>query len=647
MRAITRWARICLIAALILSTGASAFSIRQTPLGFTTRWSNPTIGFYVNPAGSDDISNGSDLAAVMQSFADWEAITCSKLAFNDLGDTFTSSVIANGASPNGQNEVIWIEDASWSFGKFVLGVTTPITYQSGDIVEADIAFNGYQQQWSTNGQWGSSDVKSVAIHEIGHAFGMQHNLQGNSLQEPPTMSPAADPYGKSATLETDDKLGACFLYPSGNKYECNGDAQCPYVVDNAQNGEEFYAAKLICNINQCAYTDGSGTQKGIGEACTTQNDCTPPLFCQPLSTGEAYCSQYCIPEASTCPNGFECYPYADGDGGACLVAPEEVKGEGVTCVGNEECASNVCYPNAFGTWECRNPCGANEACPAGYTCFYSPGFATDACLPDALVPATKVQDGYPCNAAADCASGICVANPGTIGPQFCRSACIPGQNSCSVGWDCLDLGGGNGACVPGAPPTLEPEGGACETAGDCETGTCFGGVCAKGCNVISAGCSDGQRCLRLGSDDVGGVCQSIGPAGLGSLCQSDLDCASLFCASFAAGGATECVEPCVLDGGNCDNGTCAALFGQSLVGGCFGGPNATTDGADGSDGTTGQTDIDNTTGTDDNQADPYIAGSGNSSGCQQLHHSSQSSWPFAYLLLLLVLACQRLRDSRL
>ena len=47
----------------------------HNPLGHSNHW------IYVNPAGSDDISNGSDIAAVMQSFADWEAIDCSSSRF--------------------------------------------------------------------------------------------------------------------------------------------------------------------------------------------------------------------------------------------------------------------------------------------------------------------------------------------------------------------------------------------------------------------------------------------------------------------------------------------------------------------------------------------------------------------------------------
>ena len=146
-------------------------------------------------------------------------------------------MIANGGQPNGQNEFIWIEDASWSFGKFVLGVTTPIIYQNGDIVEADIAFNGYAQ-WSTNGQWGSSDVKSVAIHEIGHAFGMQTQSPGQLITGTTDHVSCRGPAGKSAEFENDDKLGACFL-SNATTYQCSGDAQCPYVVDTSQNGEEF------------------------------------------------------------------------------------------------------------------------------------------------------------------------------------------------------------------------------------------------------------------------------------------------------------------------------------------------------------------------------------------------------------------------
>ena len=82
------------------------------------------------------------------------------------------------------------------------------------------------------------------------------------------------------------------------------------------------------------------------------------------------------------PYGFECYPYADGDRGM-LSRSDETKGEGETCVGNEECESNICYPNAFGTGTAIHAVLMRPP-PRIYLLFLPPW--TDACLPDSLVP---------------------------------------------------------------------------------------------------------------------------------------------------------------------------------------------------------------------------------------------------------------------
>jgi len=59
----------------------------------------------------------------------------------------------------------------------VLGLTqTSFSPVSGEISEADIAFNGYLNKWSTNGKSGTVDVLNVAAHEEGHFIGAQHVL---------------------------------------------------------------------------------------------------------------------------------------------------------------------------------------------------------------------------------------------------------------------------------------------------------------------------------------------------------------------------------------------------------------------------------------------------------------------------------------
>jgi hypothetical protein len=130
--------------ALLLPSLGRAYSIQQTPLNYTVKWSKLPIGYYVTSIGSDDVPGNSDTDAILASFADWEAIECSKLAFEQLGTTTTTDVIATGAAPNEKNELVFVEDSNWSFGEWVLGVTSPLTYISGEIFEADIAFNGYQ-----------------------------------------------------------------------------------------------------------------------------------------------------------------------------------------------------------------------------------------------------------------------------------------------------------------------------------------------------------------------------------------------------------------------------------------------------------------------------------------------------------------------
>lgn len=567
-----------LIALLVALPATSlAYSINLTGSGFIVRWDKVPVTYYVNPTGSGDISNGSDTAAIAAAFADWQAVGCSALTFTKLGNTTTAVVIANGAEPNGKNELTWVENNSWEFGQYVLGVTTPITYTTGTIIEADIAFNGYLSKWSTTGQFGRSDVKSVAIHEIGHMFGLQHNLAGFSQSNPPTMAPTADPYGKTASLEADDELGACFLYPAGGKMSCASDSQCPYVVDkNPETGQEFYTDKLVCNGSVCAFdSGGTATQKGLGELCESQNQCAGQLFCQPLQSGEAYCSQSCNPQTQDCPAGFGCFPYSDGQGGACIPVDEEKLALGEYCAGHDECESNLCYPSTNGSWQCRSPCNADTQCGGGQGCFVVPGYPSGACLPESLIPSYKVIDGDPCNEHLDCASEICVLNPGSGGPKFCRSGCNPSANTCSLGFICQPIGQG-GACVPAPdqppPPVLGGIGAACSADTECQSGLCQGGVCRQGCNLASPTCAaeQAEACQRLHADELAGYCVGRGTVEIGAVCSVDADCWSRFC-EVAPGFATRvCLIGCAVGSEQCGEGqTCAIVEGLSTLGACF------------------------------------------------------------------------------
>lgn len=642
-----------LVAALcLLASGtASSFSINLSEAGHIVRWKKVPIGYYLSPVGSDDISNGTDLAAISASFADWEKIACSAVSFKYLGDAVASNVIASGAAPNGKNEIAWLEGSAWPFSKKVLGVTSPLIYWDGSLTEADIAFNGKQVQWSTTGQFGKADVKSVAIHEIGHYFGSQHVLNGYSVNNPPTMAPTADPYGKTATLEAEDEKVACFLYPAGGTYSCTKDSQCPFAVDtNPDTGQEFYAAKASCVAGKCEFDASLDTgKKDIGELCAVQGECKTPFFCQPLTGGESICVQFCQPSQDECPAGFTCFPYSTG-GGACLPADLTLKKNGEFCSGHPECESQLCYPSTSGNWQCRSACPETGSCPSGETCFAAPGYPEGACLPDELVPEYKVVDGDPCNAHGDCQSGICVKNPGTAGPQFCRSECLPGGLSCSFGFACQAVDGSTFACLPGGDvqnPVADGE--ACTKGAECASGTCHGGICKSACNVVAPTCpQEGQACQRITSDDVGGVCELGGPLELGAICDSDLDCATRFCEFVVGYAERRCMIPCFSGGDDCDAGrTCAILPTLTTLGACLdadgGLPLAeddATDTTESTDATDPSEPTEPTDGTD--TSPPPTTQNAAANGCASAGRT-QGGLPLTLLLVALLLGVMRKR----
>jgi hypothetical protein len=260
------------------------------------------------------------------------------------------------------------------------------------------------------------------------------------------MAPTADPYGRTASLEYDDELGACYLYPTGSIFSCTQSSQCPYVLDNAPDtGEDYYALKLVCGASVCKYESGG---KGIGESCSG-NDCAAPLFCQPV-TGGSVCSKYCYTDFTSCPSGFACFAYQGEQSlGACLESDAPTtKANGQPCFGSADCASGLCV-EIGGEYTCRQPCtkvNAASVCAGGEVCFVAGGATAGACVPKALAPSDLSPSGFPCNAGGECMSGICLKTPGGSGPQFCRDSC---ETGCSADFSCTTVNG-QAVCLPTA-----------------------------------------------------------------------------------------------------------------------------------------------------------------------------------------------------
>ena len=293
-----------LAAASLLCTGtnAMAFGIQLTN-GNALSWPTDIVGYEMDVDGTSDISDGSDLVAVASAVISWNGVGCSSITLTQTGTTTSTDTILTTNQTDGTNRLAWVEDSRWQYGQYVLGITTPVFSYSGDISEADIAFNGYQSSWSTsdNSSGYKVDVESVAVHELGHLIGMQHVLNGEYSTDPPTMSPSVDPYLRTRTLSADDASGACFLYPSG-AYVCGGACDCPAVVDQDYGGE-FNAGRLECQGGTCAgMSTGGPTDLPLGSNCNNSDECSGEFFCQSVSGLGSYCAQGCTPSSSNCPS---------------------------------------------------------------------------------------------------------------------------------------------------------------------------------------------------------------------------------------------------------------------------------------------------------------------------------------------------------
>ncbi|MFZ4577152.1 MAG: hypothetical protein ACOYOB_02060 [Myxococcota bacterium] len=570
-------ARALLTLALCWPAQAQAFSVSvPTPTTKTfVKWYTNKVMYYLHPSGTPDIGAAASLDELRLGWKGWMDINCTGLQFiegyhcntaqgkclydksggvavscskdADCPSALNVKVVPIGYNPNNRNELVFVENADWQFGKYVLGVTSPVFGNNGAILEADIAFNGYSQKWTTkSGEAGSGTqhLLSVAIHEQGHFFGAQHVLGGYNAKDPPTMAPVVQPFGMSATLNTDDQKVACFLNPKSGPYTCGTDADCPYInAQNQQSGEEYYSAKLVCNSGSCAWS-GAGTPVGgttaLGGVCTASKDCKTGLFCQPFGS-QAYCSQECTVTAKNCPTGYTCYAYQNGGGkGACLPGqgePTPTKTPGTACSSSAECTTLMCLDNV-----CRVKCttGNPIECAKGTEqCAPIPSAGYGGCLP-VDQPAQKLPLGAKCFDATECDSGACLKADLQANYGLCRQKCS-GKGTCPSGFSCIQQVEGFMACLPGNDKV--PVGSACTGTGDCDTNLCIDAgnamFCSKNCDLNQVGvCPCGMACT---STSIGPICYpgtKQACVSIGQSCTADSECFSGLC----AGGL--CVASC-------------------------------------------------------------------------------------------------------
>ncbi len=259
-------------AAVVILTGLFASlllfaytTFQQNVNGTATpsRWPSANVTWSLNPTTGtnvDDTSGTSPVPAatvLANAFSAWQGAQLNGQSVTTLN--VTRGADSSKTDPDGSdctNLITFVPSSSVQFATGIIATTTvtsvfgpvPSTYNCGStplqtaqpsqIIDADIAFNPqYQFSTSTPSLPGHYDLESVAIHEVGHLLGLEHDGIAHAA-----MYPFGDTgIGQTRTLSPDDVAGIAYLYPAAGFNSMTGNISGQVSL----NGDGVYAAHVV------------------------------------------------------------------------------------------------------------------------------------------------------------------------------------------------------------------------------------------------------------------------------------------------------------------------------------------------------------------------------------------------------------------
>jgi hypothetical protein len=204
----------------LIGAPAAAYLKLGTQVGgrtVTLQWKQFPIRYFVTNRDVDGVTAQQFSTAVQRAFSTWHAVPNTQTSSSFIGFTQANPSTGDGATVLGfQNRPEL--DRTLAATNFLVDSTT------GEIIESDIFFNS-AFAWSTAdaGAAGRFDVESIALHEIGHLFGLSHSALGETelrsggrrvLGAAAVMFPIAFSAGdiSDRTLRADDIAGFSDIY---------------------------------------------------------------------------------------------------------------------------------------------------------------------------------------------------------------------------------------------------------------------------------------------------------------------------------------------------------------------------------------------------------------------------------------------------
>lgn len=175
------------------------------------------LHYKYNELGVENITNGTDITAVINSFNTWAAVPTATVSFTNDGPT--AEKYANAS--DGINLVSFVDDKyPWSPGVLAYAAKTVRMDENGEtgqIIDADIIVNpdfinnltGTLGVAGEEGTPGYFDIQSVITHEIGHLLGLIHT----GVVDATMFFWLRDGTTSVRSLEPDDKAWVSYKYP--------------------------------------------------------------------------------------------------------------------------------------------------------------------------------------------------------------------------------------------------------------------------------------------------------------------------------------------------------------------------------------------------------------------------------------------------
>ena len=275
MQSFARFAVV--LAFLMLALPARSYLLNYTGGNNRDHWASLPVGWNLNPKINSNVQGSRSVADVMaSSFAAWTAVPNTAFSVARGSDSARTS-----PGMDSQNLICFVcaADFSGMDGSLAITLTTTATSVGADdgrggktqfvgqILDADILFNP-SVAFSTDGSAAGQDLQTVATHEIGHLFGLDHSAVVHAM-----MFPYAP--DNEHRLAYDDAAAIATLYPAAQAVppfaiagtvRLNGAAVFgAHVFAESQTAVEAFSAFNLRKspIAGMSMTDGSYRIEGV------------------------------------------------------------------------------------------------------------------------------------------------------------------------------------------------------------------------------------------------------------------------------------------------------------------------------------------------------------------------------------------------